>query len=317
LGAHPVNGLAGIVLPIFGIMALGAVAVKLRVLNQGGVHGLVLFVFNFAIPILLFRSLAVMELPEDIRWSFLLSFYVGSFAVFGAGMVAGKVLFRRVLADQAIFGMGAGFSNTVLMGIPILFTAFGPDATLPTLLIIAFHGPLLMSLTVAIILTGRGGGVSLGRMVRIIGMDLVRNPIIMGLLLGVAVNLGGLDLPGPLDTMAEMVGASAVPCALFALGASLAGYPLIGDVHPALVLSFLKVVVHPVLVWILAVPVLGLEGIWVPVTVIMAAMPSGINVYLFGARYDVAPGVAARTVLLSTVASLVTIPVLLYLFSGA
>lgn len=310
------NGLAGIVLPIFGIMALGALAVKIRVLNQGGVHGLVLFVFNFAIPILLFRSLALTELPEDIRWSFLLSFYGGSFAVFAAGMAAGRALFGRVLADQGIFGMGAGFSNTVLMGIPILFTAYGPDATLPTLLIIAFHGPLLMSLTVAIILTGRGGGVSLGRMARIIGLDLVRNPIIMGLLLGVAVNLSGIELPGPVDTMAEMVGASAVPCALFALGASLAGYPLTGDVPPALVLSFLKVVVHPALVWLLAVPVLGLEGIWVPVAVTMAAMPSGINVYLFGARYDVAPGVAARTVLVSTAASLVTLPVLLYLFAG-
>jgi malonate transporter and related proteins len=311
-----VTGLAAIVLPIFGIMALGALAVKLRVLNPGGVYGLVLFVFNFAIPILLFRSLAVMELPEDIRWSFLLSFYGGSFAVFAAGMAAGKVLFGRVLADQGIFGMGAGFSNTVLMGLPILFTAFGPDATLPTLLIIAFHGPLLMSLTVAVILTGRGGGVSLRRMVRIIGLDLVRNPIIMGLLLGVAVNLGGMELPGPVDTMAEMVGASAVPCALFALGASLAGYPLIGDVPPALVLTVIKVVVHPALVWILAVPILGLEGIWVKVAVVMAAMPSGINVYLFGARYDVAPGVAARTVLLSTVASLVTIPVFLYLLTG-
>jgi len=144
----------------------------------------------------------------------------------------------------------------------------------------------------------------------------VRNPIIMGLLLGVAVNLGGLGLPGPVDTMAEMVGASAVPCALFALGASLAGYPLTGDLPPALVLSFLKVVAHPALVWLLAVPVLGLEGIWVPVAVTMAAMPSGINVYLFGARYDVAPGVAARTVLISTAASLVTLPVLLYLFAG-
>jgi malonate transporter and related proteins len=116
--------------------------------------------------------------------------------------------------------------------------------------------------------------------------------------------------------MAEMVGASAVPCALFALGASLAGYPLIGDVPPALVLTVIKVVAHPALVWILAVPILGLEGIWVKVAVVMAAMPSGINVYLFGARYDVAPGVAARTVLLSTVASLVTIPVFLYLLTG-
>jgi predicted permease len=78
----------------------------------------------------------------------------------------------------------------------------------------------------------------------------------------------------------------------------------------------LKLFVHPALVWVLAVPVLGLEGIWVPVAVTMAAMPSGINVYLFGARYDAAPGVAARTVFLSTVFSVGTISALLYLFQG-
>jgi predicted permease len=64
----------------------------------------------------------------------------------------------------------------------------------------------------------------------------------------------------------------------------------------------------------LAVPLLGLKGIWVPVAVTMAAMPSGINVYLFGARYDAAPGVAARTVLLTNIFSLVTLSVVIFLF---
>jgi predicted permease len=145
---------------------------------------------------------------------------------------------------------------------------------------------------------------------------LVRNPIILGLGAGLAVNLGGVEIPAPLDRLVEMVGASAVPCALFALGSALAAYPLTGDVPPAVLLTLLKLLVHPALVWVLAVPVCGLEGIWVPVAVTMAAMPSGINVYLFGARYEAAPGVAARTVFLSTVGSLGTISVLLYLFRG-
>ena len=88
-------------------------------------------------------------------------------------------------------------------------------------------------------------------------------------------------------------GLAATGQSLGRLGASLALYPLFGDVPPALVLSALKLLVHPTLVWVLAVPVFGLEGIWVAVAVSMAAMPSGINVYLFGARYEAAPGVAA------------------------
>jgi len=303
-----------VVAPVFGVMALGALSVKVRVLDKGAVRGLVLFVFNFAIPILLFRSLAHPELSLDIEWAFLLSYFGGALTVFLSGMALGRFAFKRTLEDQAIFGMSAGFSNPVLIGIPILFTAYGPEATLPTLLIIAFHGPLLMSLTTALIQVGKEGEVTLADQARRIGIELVRNPIIMGIMLGLLVNVGNLTIPVPLDRMAEMVGSSAVPCALFALGASLAGYPITGDVPPALMLSSLKLLVHPALVWILAVPVFGLEGIWVPVAVTMAAMPSGINVYIFGARYNAAPGVAARTVFLTTAFSILTLSTVLYLF---
>ncbi len=300
--------------PVFGVMALGALAVKLKVLDDGGVKGLVLFVFNFAIPVLLFRSLSQTTLPPDIQWAFLLSYFGGAVAVFVAGFVLGRRVFKRSLADQAIFGMGACFSNTVLIGIPILFTAYGPEATVPTLLIIAFHGPILMSLTAGLIQAGKGSEVTVVGQTKSVALELFQNPIILGILLGLLMNLAGWTIPGPIDRVAELLGSAAVPTALFALGASLAAYPITGDVPPALFLSSLKLLVHPILVWILAVPVFGLDGIWVPVAVTMAAMPSGINVYLFGARYSAAPGVAARTVFLTNVFSLITLSTVLYLF---
>jgi predicted permease len=300
--------------PVFGVMALGSVAVLFKVLDEAGVTGLVRFVFNFAIPVLLFRSLAQLTLPPEIQWSFLLSYFGGTLVLFLAGMALGRFVFRRSLGDQAIFGMGACFSNTVLIGIPILFTAYGPEAMLPTLLILAFHGPVFMSLTAGLIRMGEGPGMNLVGQAKTIGRELFRNPIIVGILLGLLMNLSGLAIPTPVDGVAELLGRAAVPTALFALGASLAGYPLTGDVPPALFLSGLKLLVHPVLVWVLAVPLLGLEGIWVPVAVTMAAMPSGINVYLFGARYNAAPGVAARTVFLTNIFSLVTLSVVLFLF---
>ena len=308
--------LLGIVAPIFGVLALGFLAVKLRVLDEGAVRGLVLYVFNFAVPLLLFRSLAHLELPPDVEWSLLLSYFGGALTVFGLALLTGRLIFHRPLADQAIFGMSGGFSNTVLMGLPILLTAYGPEATLPIFLIIGFHGPILMPLTTGLIQMDRGGKGALATQARAILLDIGKNPIILGLLAGFLTNLAGVELPGPLDRVAEMVGGTTVPCALFALGAALASYPLTGDVPPALILMSLKLLVHPALVWVLAVPVFGLEGIWVKVVVTMAAMPTGVNAYLFGARYEAAPGVAARTMLLSTVASVLTISVVLFLFSA-
>jgi len=306
--------LLNVVAPVFGIAALGFTAARLRVLDPLHVKGLVLFVFNFAIPVLLFRSLGRLDFPPEIPWGFLAAFYAGSISTYGLGMLAARTVFRRPLDQAAIFGMSAAFSNTVLMGIPIVLTAFGPEATLPLFLIIAFHSALFMPLTVGIIQASRGSGISLTGQAREVIMALVGNPIVVGLGLGLVVNLAGVTVPGPVDRVAEMLGAAAVPCALFAMGASVAGYPLRGENRPALLLTFLKLVAHPLIVWIVAGPLLGISGMWLHVAVVMAAMPSGVNVYLFGARYDAAPGVAARTVLLTSVLSVATVSTLLVLF---
>ncbi len=305
--------LLGTIVPVFGIILVGFLAARAKLVPEGGVKGLVHFVFNFAIPVLLFRSLAHVQLPEHVPWGFVVSFYGGSFTCFGLGMVLGRTVYHRELDEQVIFGMSAGYTNLVLLGIPILLAAEGPAATLPIFLLIAFHSPTLMPLSTGLIQWARGGEVSAGRQIRAALRNWVENPIIMGLLLGLVVNLAGLPIPKSVDRMTELLGSAAIPCALFATGGSLAGYPLNGDLGPALLLGAVKVVLHPLLVWTLAVPVLGLSGLWVKVAVGMAAMPTGVNTYIVAARYEAAPGLAARTVLLSTLLSVGTLSVVLVL----
>ena len=302
-----------VVAPVFALMALGFGAARMGWFDERATRGLVRFVFNFAIPALLFRSLVTIEFPDDIEWGFLLSFYVGSFAVYGLGMAVARFMFGRSLDAQAIFGMSAGFSNTVMVGIPVLLSGFGPQASLPIFLLIGLQSPVLMPLTVVLIQGQGSEAVSVAQRLKAASWDLLRNPIFVSVLAGSAANLAGLALPLPLDSTVGLLGTAAVPCALFALGASLAAFPLHGDLRPGLLLVAIKLVLHPLAVWLLAVPVLGLDGIWVPVAVGMAAMPSGVNAYLFAAHYEAAEGVASRAVFISTAVSPVTISVVLYL----
>ena len=299
--------------PIFGLMALGFTAVRVGLMEQAGVKGLVLFVFNFSIPSLLLTSMVALEFPPDMDWRFLIAFYGASLLVYGGGGLLGRFVFGRSLSEQAIFGMGAAFSNLVLMGIPIVLTALGPEASLPMLLIIGFHSATFMPLTVILIQAGKGSEGSFGQRAARVLADVIRNPIILGIFTGLLLNVTGIEIWPPAAGMLDFLGAAAVPCALFAMGASIAGYPLTGDVAPAVVLSSLKLILHPFLVWLIAGPLLGLSGLWMSVAVLLAAMPSAVNVYLFGARYDAAPGIAARSVLLTTVGSMVTISVILVL----
>ena len=305
-----------VIAPVFGIMVLGFASGKLKVLDEAGVRGLVLFVFNFAIPVLLFRGMAEMELPDDVAWGFLVAFYTGSFVAYGMGMWVARWGTRRPLDEGAIFGMGGALSNTVLLGIPVVLTAFGEEASLFLFLIIAFHSATFMPLTIALIQLGRRGRISAEEELGALSTAVLRNPIVVGLAVGFLANLSGMALPGPVDRFTELLGAAAVPCALFAMGASLAGYPLRGALGPALALTTVKLLVHPLVVWLVAVPLLGLDGLAVAVPVVMAAMPSAVNVYLFAARYQAAPDVAARTVFLSSALSVATVSVLLVLFGA-
>ena len=317
--------LAGSIAPVFGLMAAGFVAVRLDWLRPVGVRRLVLFVFNAAIPVMLFYRIGTLELPERIEWSFLLGYYGSALVTYALGMAVGRFGFRRPLNEQTIFGRGAGFSNTVILGIPLLVTAFGPEATLPVFLIIAFHSATLLPISVVLLEAGRPrkeGETDRGPSPSHVGrawsvlVEVLANPIIVGIGLGFAANAVSLVLPGPVDAFARGMSFVAIPTALLALGASLAGYPLRGELRPAALLAGLKLVVHPLVAWIVVVPVLGLGSPWAPVAVVMAGMPTGAMVYLFGARYDTASGVAATTVAVSSAVSVVTLSVLVVLMGG-
>ena len=310
------TSLVELVAPVFGLVALGFLAVRASVLDTGGVRGLVAFVFNFALPVLLFRNMAGMEIPERIPWSVLVAFYLPALSIYAGAMALARWGFHRPTHEQAIFGMAASFSNTVLLGIPIALPALGPEAALPVFLIIAFHSATFMPLTLALVHLGRGEGVSAPKQARTLARALVTDPIVMGILVGLAANLGSVTLPGWLERLAELLAAAAMPCALFAMGASLAGNPAGTDGAAPWALAGLKLVAHPALVWVVAVPVLGLQGVWAQAAVLMAAMPTGVNVYLFGARHGAAAPVAARTVLVASVGSVATISVLLALLKG-
>lgn len=310
--------IAGIIAPVFGVMAVGYLAVRVGLFGAITARRLVLFVFNAAIPVMLFYRIATIDFPEEIAWSFLGGYYASAFAAYGLGMLSARFLFQRPIDEQSIYGLGAGFSNTVLLGIPLLVSAFGDEATVPIFLIISFHSATLLPVSIILIETGRGreGQAASMRVARLV-FEVVANPIIAGILLGLGANLAGLStLPAPIDAVGRVMATVAIPCSLLALGASLAGYRLEGQLAPASVLAGIKLLVQPMLAWVLVVPVLGLGWPWAPVAVVMAGLPSAAMVYLFGARYETASEVAASAVVLSSAFSVVTLSVLLVLMGA-
>jgi hypothetical protein len=119
------------------------------------------------------------------------------------------------------------------------------------------------------------------------------------------------------DQVLTFIKGAVIPCSLFALGATLARYGIKGRIAQSIVVSILKLIVMPAFVWVLAAHVLHLDPVWTIAVVLMAAQPAGINMFLFANRYGTAEAIASTTIFVTTLASMVVLPVLIYLLSSA
>jgi malonate transporter and related proteins len=295
---------------------IGYLAARLGAFDEAATRGLSLFAFNFAIPVMLVRTLAGAELPPQPEWGLVLAYFSGAFTVFALGAAVAWQLWSRRGAEPAIFGITAAFSNTIILGIPIVLKAFGDVAAVPLSLIVAFHSALIFTLTTVVAEVGAGAGAPWHQIPRNVGKGLVTNPILWGIAVGLALNLLGLALPAVLDQLAATLGAAALPTALFALGANLSRFRLARTLRAALLLTGLKILLQPALVYLLAAHVFALPPVSLAVAVTIAALPTGINAYLFAARYEVAVQEATSTILVSTLVSAVTLALVLAAFRG-
>ncbi|MGR3548632.1 MAG: AEC family transporter, partial [Roseovarius sp.] len=130
-----------IILPVFLVIGFGYVAVWRRWFSQAGVDGLMSFTQKFAIPCLLFTAISRLDLGQSFDWRLLLSFYVGASSGFALGLFGARIIFGRSWEDAVAIGFCCLFSNSLLLGLPIMERAYGTDALAANFAIIAVHSP--------------------------------------------------------------------------------------------------------------------------------------------------------------------------------
>ena len=207
--------------------------------------------------------------------------------------------------------MGAVFSNTVLLGIPLIFTVLGDVAGVQLMLIITFHGVTILPAITVLIELGLGAGRGWRRLAGSTLRAIAVNPIIVALLAGIAYGQTGMALPGAAERFLALLGGAAAPCALFALGASLTRFEVRGDLKETLTIVAMKLVVHPAVTAVMAFYVFDLPMLAAVVAVLTAACPVGANVFIMARQYDLYLGRSASAVLISTAVSVVTLSFLL------
>ncbi|MBY6201632.1 AEC family transporter [Maritalea mobilis] len=295
-------------LPFFALIGLGFQACRTGFFTAEAAAYLTKFVFYFALSAMLFRFAANLSLAEIFDWWFVAAYLWGCFIVYLLA-TAVAMLRRRPITEAAVEAQCAVIGNTGFLGVPMLVVLMGEAAAGPVLMVLTLDLVVFSSLIVILVTGSREGRVRLSTL-KSVGMGLLKNPMIVSIVLGLAWSSSGWDVPGPVNEFLGILGAAATPGALFAIGASLAGKSA-ERLSVAGWLSFCKLVLHPAAVAFAALVLFPVATFDAAVMIAAASLPVAGNVYILAQHYGVAPQRVSTAILVSTTISILTVSVII------
>jgi hypothetical protein len=304
---------ASLVLPVFAIIVTGWLAGELGYLSRSLADALVHFAYNVAMPALLIVTIAQEPARNLLEWRFLLAFGGGSLICFALVFLAVRAGGQHDLASSTIHGMAAAMTNTGFVALPILHAIYGQPAVLPAAVATVFVAAVMFPITVILLERDADarGPVRPARLVK----QILLNPMVLSTLIGLVWAIAGLPIPAAVAAYLNMIAAALTPCALFAIGLGLSVEGLKSNLGASFALAAVKLVVMPLIVYGLCL-ITGLNPLYTVAAVICAAVPTAKTVYVLAHEHKVEEKLVAATVSVTTMLSVATLLVALYLLSG-
>ncbi|ODN42101.1 AEC family transporter [Piscirickettsia litoralis] len=286
-------------------MALGFSAEKYELLGKQGAYVLNRFVFYFGLPLLIFTSLSQQVLSSMFNFRFILAFALGMAISFCLIILVKKIAFKNdSQAEITIKSLLASLPNTGFMGIPILSVVVGTTgiiaaviATILTLVLLLITGPWVNQEKV-------GHKVNLS----CVALQLIKQPIIIAMITAFVFSGLHLHLPHMISPALKMIASTATPCALFAIGATLAEDKISLKVKDTCIISLLKLAVQPLLTMVLLL-IFQVPTQWAIAGVILASLPIATVVFIYAAQSQIYVRESSSVIAITTIASIVTLPV--------
>lgn len=297
-----------LVIPVFALILAGWLAGQTGVLGPAAAGEINRFVVWLALPAMLFNIIASAHWTELWQPGFIAVFTLSGLLAMAVAMA---VRFRghRNLADAAIEGLNAGYSNIGFVGFPIVLAALGQEALMPATIGSIITMCVIFAATIVIVEVALQNHSSRSSLPAKVGQTLIRNPILVASASATTFPIQGIELSAPAQTFLNLLGGAAAPCALVALGLFLAskrkttreGY------GATIFLTACKLILHPFLAWLLARFVFQLPPFTTAAVVLLAALPAGTGSFMLAEFYRRDAQVSSRTIILSTLASVGTL----------
>ncbi len=288
-----------IVLPVFILLAVGFALDKAFRLDITTLVRINFYVFS---PAIVFLTLV----KSNLQASDILSIvgFTVVHEVILAAIAFGLFSLRPFVEKRTVLTYGAVFYNSGNYGFPLMLLAFGPGAVGVIAIVLVVQIIFLFTVGMLSFVGGQSARESLGR--------LLRTPVIYAVILGLALRGLGINLEGPLVTPIDRLGEAFIAMALLTLGVQLARSPFAGDALRVSSVSVLRLAVSPLLAAGLAA-LLRLPAEIGMVLVVGAGLPVAVNIFILATEFNHDAEFASRIVFWTTLLSVLTIPVLLWL----
>lgn len=300
-------GLFNLLAPFFGLIGLGFLCAKVVTRPEGGLAWMQFFLIYVSLPCLFYRLIADKPLEQLANWPFILTTTLCTYCAFALSFAVGMWHARWDMPQGVMQGVAGSYSNIGYMGPPLVLSALGAAASAPVVLIFVFDNLLLFSLIPFLMAIGGLEKRSFSATAADIAWKVATHPFNLATIAGVAASYARLQLPVALDTIVAWLSNAAAPCALFLLGVTVALRPLGRMPGEVPTLVFIKLVLHPLLVWVLLSALGDFDATWIFAAVVMAALPPALNIFVIATQYNTGVERASACVLLGTLASMVTL----------
>ena len=293
-----VGVLSNQIVMMFLLMTVGVFLFKTNKLNLEGSRSIGNILLYVVIPAVVIKAY-LSEKTEDAIIALGLSFVL-SLVALAVAMLVSSFCFKK----YPIENFGAAFSNAGFIGIPIVSILYGDQAVFYVSAFVAFVNIFQWTYGVWV-LTGNTKSVTI--------QNLISNPFIISLMIGLCIWMTGLSLPNPIHRCIESFANLNAPLAMLSLGTYLAQVPFkeVFLSRESWLATIVRLVIIPFITLIIFSIIPIQNEMLKTALLIVAATPIGSNVAIFAQLYDKDYSQAVKDVCLSTLCCIVTLPIMM------
>ena len=301
-------------LPVFAIIVMGYLCGRFRLLGEGAATAVNGFTYYAAMPALFLGAITSAGFSLADKLPYIAVLVGAQLAVFGISMLCATVLFPGSLGAHSLHALSATLTNSGYIGIPMMALAYGEPGVLLAIIATLVNGVIFLTIGSILLELDKAEHNNAAGIALVTLTGVLKSPLVLGALAGVILSAFDLDLPGPARSVVDMLGVTAGPCALFAIGLFLVGQRITTGAAEVAWVTFVKLLLLPLVTWVIVLFLIPLPPMETAAAVLMAAMPTGSLVFVLSERHGVFAARSVAIVLVTTVLSCVTVSGLLTVF---